>query len=133
MRTIKNTPAGGMDSVRSDGIVKREAIESQSLDLQSTLKDDVKPINCADGGAPGDQLLKYSNEVTPEEMSPQQSLQRDISEDVKPICADGGANGAPGDQLLEYSSEVIPEGMSPREWKLALKKKRRALRKEEAM
>ena len=120
----------------SDDIVKREAIESQSLALGSTFKDvseDVKTVNCADGGAPGDQLLKYSNEpieVTPEEMSPQLTLQR---EDVKPFCADGGVNGAPGDQLLEYRSEVIPEGMSPREWKLVLKKKRRALRKEEAM
>ena len=41
---------------------------------------------------------------------------------------------AEGEQSEEvpYSTTVIPEGMSPHQWKIALRKKRRAIRKQES-
>ena len=64
----------------------------------------------------------------PERQSPEELPSQPPDEDSD---ADAGVDDGVPD--LPYCCEVIPDGLSPREWKLRLRRERRALRKEEAV
>ena len=49
------------------------------------------------------------------------------------LTTDSSVCESAGDDSLAFSLDTIPEGMTARQWKIELRKKRREIRKEQAM
>ena len=134
---FSGTEKSGQNHLNCDTGSEKELVrEGDSVAVEdkavANLREEESPPNTELKDSSGQATDDASGKSEPSGLSEEPTSNKEGGEPSGPP-EEPTSNKEADSQLLQHAVETIPDGMDPREWKLRLRKERRALRKEQAM